>query len=109
MIITFGERRMIDTTYSGSLKSSQVNLPARKLYSAILEQGFRDLHSASYRVRTDAIRWLKSPTAAQYAELIGLDGEVLAKGIRLHSQAPNAEKVSLRDFINERERSRNEK
>lgn len=62
------------------------SLSERRLIGAIIEQSFRDIHSVDDRLRISAIRWLSSPVAVQYAEIVGIDGDVLARGVRRHME-----------------------
>lgn len=56
----------------------------KNLIVAIIKQGFLDLHSKKQKLRDDAATWLQSEDAYCYAEILGLDGEVLIRGVKYH-------------------------
>jgi len=58
----------------------------KNLIVAIIKQGFLDLHSKKQKLRDDAAAWLQSEDAYCYAEILGLDGEVLMRGVKYHLQ-----------------------
>lgn len=56
----------------------------KRLIAAILNQGFLDLKSTKSKLRADAQRFLASKNAYKYAEILGIEGEVLQKGVQKH-------------------------
>ncbi len=56
----------------------------KRLFAAILNQGFLDLKSTKSKLRSDAEAFLSSKYAYKYAEILGIDGEVLQRGVQQH-------------------------
>lgn len=71
-------------TFIGGGSLFNCSVPEKRLIAAIFEQSFRDLHSTNTELREDAAWWLQSKHAAMYAEILGLDGEVLLRGVMYH-------------------------
>lgn len=65
----------------------------KRLFAAILNQGFLDLKSTKSKLRSDAEAFLSSKYAYKYAEILGIDGEVLQRGVQQHLKNRKANNV----------------
>lgn len=67
----------------------------KRLFAAILNQGFLDLKSTKSKLRADAQQFLTSKYAYKYAEILGIDGEVLQRGVQKHLKNYKVNNVEL--------------
>ncbi|GLR63931.1 hypothetical protein [Marinospirillum insulare] len=67
----------------------------KRLFAAILNQGFLDLKSTKSKLRNDAEVFLSSKYAYKYAEILGIDGEVLQRGVQKHLKNTKRNNVEL--------------
>lgn len=73
----------------------------RRLFAAILNQGFLDLKSTKSKLRIDAQIFLASKYAYKYAEVLGINGEVLQMGVQKYLKNNKANNVESCIYVNQ--------